>query len=291
MRRKLYVLLLFLAVFDFPEGQCFENPECLWDNFMCQEGECIFESWVCDGRQDCNNNKDEERCGPPCELHFFGCNNGTCISQEKICNGHNDCSEGEDEASCGNICYGTEYQCSDGQCISGHSRVCDGKKDCRDGSDESRCEGSHKCRDSDFTCSNGTCIKKDWVCDGDKDCPNGEDEKNCTYPSTCAPDQVTCSDSRCAPSLLQCFTPLGASKNLTVSQQDESEQCLLVNGCLAKVIGLSLGVLGLILIIAGWSFWIYKEKVAQAGESNYLPLGRQAERNSSSEAFTMDDVP
>ncbi|XP_068214928.1 very low-density lipoprotein receptor-like [Palaemon carinicauda] len=289
MRLKSFELLLFLAIFAYP-GLCFDNPECLWNNFMCQEGECIFESWVCDGRADCTNQKDEERCGQ-CETHHFGCKNGTCIKQDKICNGQSDCSEGEDEDSCGNICYGTEFQCSDGQCISGHSRKCDGKKDCRDGSDESDCGDTHKCLDNEFLCSNGTCIKKDWVCDGDNDCSEGEDEKNCTYAITCSPDEVTCSDGSCAPSYLQCHLPLkNSSKNLKTSKE-ESEECLLIHGCLAKVIGLAFGIFGLILIIAGWSFWFYRERVAQAGESTYHPLGRQSERNSSSEAFTMDDVP
>ena len=31
----------------------------------------------------------------------------------------------------------------------------------------------------EFSCSDGTCISKDYVCDGENDCNSGEDERDC----------------------------------------------------------------------------------------------------------------
>ena len=33
---------------------------------------------------------------------------------------------------------------------------------------------------SQFTCSNGECINKDWKCDGQNDCSDSSDENDCS---------------------------------------------------------------------------------------------------------------
>lgn len=32
------------------------------------------------------------------------------------------------------------------------------------------------CYQREFSCSDGSCVPRDWMCDGTKDCPGGEDE-------------------------------------------------------------------------------------------------------------------
>ena len=38
------------------------NRTCPSDQFACDSGQCTFESWVCDGEQDCEDNSDEKSC-------------------------------------------------------------------------------------------------------------------------------------------------------------------------------------------------------------------------------------
>ena len=35
---------------------------CDSNEYMCTDGECIRDSWRCDGEVDCNNGSDEEEC-------------------------------------------------------------------------------------------------------------------------------------------------------------------------------------------------------------------------------------
>lgn len=39
---------------------------------------------------------------------------------------------------------------------------------------------THQCRDDEYNCSSGLCIRASWVCDGDNDCRDWSDEANCT---------------------------------------------------------------------------------------------------------------
>lgn len=84
---------------------------------------CARQAWVCDGRNDCPNNEDEddELCGDPnyshpCETGLY-CNN-RCVYSHEICDGENFCPDGADESNCG--CRSDEFFCdadSEPQCI------------------------------------------------------------------------------------------------------------------------------------------------------------------------------
>ena len=41
------------------------------------------------------------------------------------------------------------------------------------------------CADTQFTCKNGECVKRNLQCDGYKACKDGSDEDNCDCPSKC----------------------------------------------------------------------------------------------------------
>lgn len=74
--------------------------------FLCQTGECIQLSFLCDGNPDCVNGQDEFNCqNHTCHHMEFRCNSGTCIAAVWECDGEIDCADGSDEHNtCGMIC-------------------------------------------------------------------------------------------------------------------------------------------------------------------------------------------
>jgi len=72
-------------------------------------------------------------------------------------------------------------------------------------SDSKTCVAQQICRPSQFNCSDGTCITKDYQCDGIPDCKNGEDETFCDEVKTCRETDFVCvTDKVCIPSTWQC---------------------------------------------------------------------------------------
>uniref|UniRef100_A0A646QCG5 Sortilin-related receptor n=1 Tax=Hemiscolopendra marginata TaxID=943146 RepID=A0A646QCG5_9MYRI len=120
---------------------------CRENFFQCSNGDCIWESWVCDGEPDCNKGEDEKDCVNSCKLDQVRClHSAGCISLHDICNGVPDCADGSDEEGClinttpayGKACDSTMFECNSGHCIS-LLKHCDGEANCLDRSDEENC--------------------------------------------------------------------------------------------------------------------------------------------------------
>lgn len=80
--------------------------------FKCNNSQCVFKAYICDGRDDCGDGSDEDSrhaCGPP----PFRCPHGQwqcpgvserCVNNTSVCNGKPDCPNGADEGE------GCEYE-------------------------------------------------------------------------------------------------------------------------------------------------------------------------------------
>jgi len=115
---------------------------CAADHFLCSNGKCIPNTYLCDGEADCPDKADEQRddCDMmDCNPSDFLCLNKRCIHKLYFCDGDNDCGDMSDEpAGCSSVtgtCESNEFPCANEQCIA-LDLVCDGRKDCYDGSDE-----------------------------------------------------------------------------------------------------------------------------------------------------------
>ena len=91
----------------------------------------------------------------PIKCEYYSCNDGTCLAEKLLCDGKWHCVDGEDEANCTAMCSGNEvsnclyecsyeyncrcargyFQCGSGGCIP-VGKLCDGVDDCIDNSDE-----------------------------------------------------------------------------------------------------------------------------------------------------------
>jgi len=117
-----------------------------------------------------------------CASNQFECQDGTCIPNTWLCDNQSDCKGGKDEVGCvkENTCKKFQYRCANNQCIH-NTWICDGETDCPYGDDEQNCPSNVKtCGSEYYQCSNGYCVHNTWICDGEADCSNGEDESNCS---------------------------------------------------------------------------------------------------------------
>merc|ERR1711879_400584 len=122
---------------------------------------CIPDERVCNGFLDCLDQTDEFQCNDlrRCNGDQFQCDNGECIPQSYKCDNFNDCDRGEDERVCAvtqfvpvntrrpsppeiNINTKCDFQCWDGMCQPWEAR-CNGANDCLKGEDEMKCRNSN----------------------------------------------------------------------------------------------------------------------------------------------------
>ena len=120
-------------------------------------GDCIWESWVCDGESDCAQAEDEENChggadGSSSDCPEYRClRSGGCVPYAAVCNGHQDCADNTDEEGCGLIvptnssststtieCPKGSFRCDGSMCLP-LRLYCNNQTDCYDNSDESNC--------------------------------------------------------------------------------------------------------------------------------------------------------
>ncbi|KAF4524942.1 hypothetical protein B566_EDAN012698 [Ephemera danica] len=174
-------------------------PPCADGEFTCGNHKCIPMSQVCNGMNDCKDNKtsDEthDRCpkNTTCPVNHLKCEKtNICVEPYWLCDGDDDCGDNSDEDAihCAQrTCPPNSFRCPNHRCIPA-TWYCDGDSDCEDGSDEppEYCKSEGRtCFGDLFTCDNGNCIPRIYICDGDNDCLDNSDED----------DRHQCNDRRC----------------------------------------------------------------------------------------------
>ena len=178
--------------------------------YECANKQLISTATVCDGRDQCGDNREEYRCPTlscpfpdcACDVFFFHCrSSGQCILYDHVCDDIYDCADGEDEQHCDlSRTFVLDYTMDIGTntggmmpCETTHGyfsfdTVCEYDTH-SDGSMFPCADGSHigvsgrMCMEVvcylAFKCKRSYCIPVRKVCDGVIDCVNGDDEEQC----------------------------------------------------------------------------------------------------------------
>ncbi|XP_022097654.1 low-density lipoprotein receptor-like isoform X2 [Acanthaster planci] len=153
-----------------------DKHECGYDQFQCNNGQCIPSYLVCDYYPNCDDGSDEENCDE--YWCTFSYSEDDYVTDEPSDYWTTEYASSEyttdyvtDEPS---DYWTTEYFSSD---MYTTDYVTD------DSSDYHACTDSYvyenECRDDQFRCNNGECIASYLVCDCYPNCVDGSDEAHC----------------------------------------------------------------------------------------------------------------
>ncbi|XP_026581722.1 very low-density lipoprotein receptor-like, partial [Pseudonaja textilis] len=189
---------------------------CTEDEFSCLSGECITREFLCDRRPDCRDMSDELDCDEPeppeCAQQEFACDSGECVPRALRCNGHPDCGDASDEDGCElekPLLTTSSPGPSTARLPATPSPITTRRAPVTKPplvgvSRPPLAPGSRPCQKEEATCSDGQCIRRDFLCDGERDCPDGSDELHCGTPSPCEPNEFRCRNGHCALTLWRC---------------------------------------------------------------------------------------
>ncbi|XP_076088432.1 low-density lipoprotein receptor-related protein 2-like [Mytilus galloprovincialis] len=203
------------------------NHSCTPDKFVCVNGKCLSQRWVCDASDDCNDNSDENPnfcANHVCDPTYFRCNNGHCIPLKYRCDHDNDCGDDSDELECTHPeCTSDQFQCANKRCVD-LLKVCDGIDNCLDGNktDENGCP-ERTCAPGKIKCpNNGICLSRRYLCDGQNDCGDNSDENTMFCGAiTCSPQDFHCAvTQKCIPKSWVCDGDNDCGEN-----EDEQPGC------------------------------------------------------------------
>lgn len=87
----------------------FGSAACRSYEFSCATvGQCVPQTWRCDGETDCMDGSDEQQCGAPCGSGQVPCVSGDqCVEYQQLCDGTPHCRDTSDESidNCGMLMY------------------------------------------------------------------------------------------------------------------------------------------------------------------------------------------